>query len=163
MQLAPADRALAESQRFCPVETENRLGSMGPPVKIMIDGQPVFLCCEGCEESAMENKHATLEKIRQLRSGRPSSTAATTSVSVVEQKIAAALAKLPPDDRAPAETQRFCAVLEKSRLGSMGVPVKVMIDGKPVFLCCANCRGMALKNPQATLAKARKLAGVGHD
>ena len=65
----------------------------------------------------------------------------------VDEKIAAALAKLPPEDRELATSQQFCPVLDKSRLGSMGVPVKIMIDGEPVFLCCPGCRGKALKDP----------------
>src|SRR5262249_30787157 len=46
--LASGERRLAESQRFCPVLTDNRLGSMGTPFKVMIDAQPVFLCCDAC-------------------------------------------------------------------------------------------------------------------
>src|SRR6266849_6320310 len=47
-KLSAADRRLAEAQRFCAVQTENRLGSMGLPVKVMVQNQPVFLCCSGC-------------------------------------------------------------------------------------------------------------------
>ena len=42
------DRELAERQRVCPV-TGMALGSMGKPPKMTVDGEPVFLCCEGCE------------------------------------------------------------------------------------------------------------------
>lgn len=41
------DRQLAERQGACPV-TGMPLGSMGKPPKMTIDGQPVFICCEGC-------------------------------------------------------------------------------------------------------------------
>jgi Cu(I)/Ag(I) efflux system membrane fusion protein len=74
-----------------------------------------------------------------------------------DAKIAAALAKLPAEDRPLAEAQRFCPVLEDSRLGSMGPPVKLMIDGQPVFLCCKGCERKALANPQATLARVQEL------
>ena len=80
-----------------------------------------------------------------------------TSNDSEEDDIAAALAKLPAADRAIAIAQKFCVVLEENRLGSMGPPVKVMIDGKPVFLCCAGCKKKALADPKATLAKAAKL------
>ena len=73
-----------------------------------------------------------------------------------EAKIAAGLSKLPSGDRKLAEEQRFCAVLETSRLGSMGTPVKLMIEGQPVFLCCEGCRDQALENPQAALAKIKQ-------
>jgi hypothetical protein len=161
--LSPDDRKLAETQKFCPVLTQNKLGSMGTPVKLMIDGQPVFLCCAGCQDSAMENKAATLEKVKNLRESRKESSGKVVALSGVEAKIAASLDKLPDEDRALAEAQRFCPVIEKNRLGSMGVPAKVIIDGEPVFLCCASCREKAVKNPQETLAKARELAGRRHD
>ena len=160
LQLTPADRLLAESQRYCAVESENRLGSMGSPVKLMIDGQAIFLCCEGCRETALENKAETIEKARQLRSTQPPHAVEPDSL---DPKIAAALAKLDPSDRAIAEAQQYCAVLEKNRLGTMGVPVKIVIDDQPVFLCCPGCRDTALKDPQKTLAKARDLAGRRHD
>ena len=70
-------------------------------------------------------------------------------------KIEAALAKLSDDDRKLAEAQRFCPVLEDSRLGSMGTPVKLMIDGQPVFLCCEGCEDEALADPKATLQRRR--------
>ena len=70
-------------------------------------------------------------------------------------KIKAALAKLSPEDRALAESQRYCPVRTDSLLGSMGAPLKIMLDGQPVFLCCAGCKGRALANPTATLAKAK--------
>jgi len=160
--LAPADRALAERQRFCPILEKSRLGSMGTPLKLMIDGQPVFLCCEGCQDRATADKAGTLQKTKHLQSTpAPSSTGSTTSAA--EQKIAAGLAKLSPEDRALAEAQRWCPVLEKSRLGSMGAPVKLILEGQPVFLCCASCREAALKDPQQTLAKLKAFTGGRRD
>lgn len=156
-ELAPSDRTLAESQRFCAVERESRLGSMGPPVKLTIEGQTVFLCCDGCRDAAIANSLRTKEAAKQLQTQK--SPEAKSPTAAVDAKVTAALAKLSPEDRALAEKQRFCAVLEKSRLGSMGVPVKLMIDDEAVFVCCASCRSAALKNPQQTLSKAKALAG----
>ena len=62
-----------------------------------------------------------------------------------QQKIAATLAKLTPEDRAAAAKQKFCAVLKKNELGSMGVPIKLVLDGKPLFLCCPACLDTALE------------------
>ncbi len=160
-KLAPDDRKLAESQQFCVVLEKSRLGSMGTPVKLMVDGQPVFLCCEGCEGRALSNKSATSQKAKQLQTSTPAET--KTPASLAEQKITAALAKLESDDRKLAEAQRFCAVLEKNRLGSMGPPVKLMIDGQPVFVCCSSCRETALKNPEQTVTKAKALSGGRRD
>ena len=74
-----------------------------------------------------------------------------------DAKIEAAINELAEEDREVAKAQKFCAVAEKGRLGSMGKPFKVMIEGKPVFLCCEGCEGDALKNPEETLAKVEKL------
>ena len=74
-----------------------------------------------------------------------------------EERIAEALAKLSPEDRQLAESQKFCAQANKSRLGSMGPPVKIEIDGQPVFLCCKGCEDEAKKNGPETLAKVETL------
>jgi hypothetical protein len=70
--------------------------------------------------------------------------------------LKANLDKLPAADRKLAEAQKLCPV-SGERLGSMGVPVKVEVEGEPVFLCCASCRKEARDNPKETLARARKL------
>ena len=74
-----------------------------------------------------------------------------------EQKIAANLAQLDPDDRTLAEAQRFCAIATEGRLGSMGPPIKLMIEDQPVFLCCDGCKDEALANPEKTLARVESL------
>ncbi|MBN9523422.1 hypothetical protein J0H58_33735 [bacterium] len=71
-----------------------------------------------------------------------------------ERDVAASMAKLTKEDRAAAEAQKFCAVQDSVRLGSMGPPVKVLANGKAVFLCCEGCRPATEKNP----AKAAKTA-----
>jgi hypothetical protein len=74
-----------------------------------------------------------------------------------EAEIQAALAKLKPEDRKSAEAQKFCAVMTKNRLGTMGAPIKAMIKDKPVFLCCKACQAKATANPDKTLATAADL------
>ena len=94
------------------------------------------------------------EKPAPALSKSPAAPAAATSD---EAKFSAAIAKLPEEDREAATAQKFCVVEEKSRLGSMGMPFKVMVEGKPVFLCCAGCEDEALKDPAKTLAKVEEL------
>jgi hypothetical protein len=53
-QLSPEDRALAEAQKTCPVSGEP-LGSMGPGIKVQVDGKDVFVCCEGCVQPLKDN------------------------------------------------------------------------------------------------------------
>jgi Cu(I)/Ag(I) efflux system membrane fusion protein len=67
-QLNPADRELAEAQQFCPIQSDTRLGAMGPPLKEQINGQTVFLCCKGCRKKALEHPNETLAKVQQLKS-----------------------------------------------------------------------------------------------
>jgi hypothetical protein len=74
-----------------------------------------------------------------------------------EAKIRAALAKLSPEDRKLAESQKFCPVLPTSRLGSMGTPVKLRVQGETVFVCCSGCTKKALANPDPTLEAVKKL------
>ena len=77
--------------------------------------------------------------------------------AAAETKVSAALGKLTAADRPLAEAQKFCAVMNHQRLGSMGVPIKFEIKGEPVFICCAGCKSKALKNPDETLAKVAAL------
>jgi Cu(I)/Ag(I) efflux system membrane fusion protein len=74
-----------------------------------------------------------------------------------DAKIEQSLAKLSREDRALAEAQRFCVVLEGSRLGSMGPPIKLSVAGEIVFVCCPSCQKKALADPQKTLADLKKL------
>ena len=138
-ELPASDRKAAETQRYCPVMAEQRLGSMGVPVKIMINGQPVFVCCKSCSKKALLNSKATLAAVKKLT------------------KAAAGLAKLSAEDRKLAQMQRFCAIEEESMLGSMGQPVKLVLEGQPVFLCCTGCEESAKADPKATLAKVKQL------
>jgi uncharacterized protein (TIGR03000 family) len=80
---------------------------------------------------------------------------------VVQEKVATNLAKLNPEERKSAEAQRFCAVQEGIRLGSMGVPVKVTLKGQDVFLCCEACMKKAQSNPDQTLERVQKLKAKG--
>lgn len=154
-KLSEADRSAAAAQRYCPMMDTVRLGAMGAPVKVVIDGKPVFLCCAGCKDEAVEHGKDTVAKVEKLK------------------KSAAAIAKLSAADQPLAETQLFCPIEEGSRLGSMGTPVKLMLDGKPVFLCCKGCEDAARENTKTTLAKVEEIKkenakaahhdGDGHD
>jgi hypothetical protein len=150
-KLSTPDRRLAEAQKYCPVLPANRLGSMGTPVKIMLNGSAVFLCCKGCAGAARSHPDETLVKVEQMKRAKGP------AASDKEAKIKAALAKLNDEDRRLAEAQRFCAVMHDSRLGSMGTPDKVMVKGQVVFLCCKGCEEEALAQPDQTLAAVAKL------
>jgi len=61
-KLPEADRALAERQAKCPI-TNMPLGSMGVPFKMIVEGTPLFLCCEGCKGQVDKDPKAALTKI----------------------------------------------------------------------------------------------------
>ena len=63
-KLDPADAESATQQHFCPV-TDQMLGSMGPPHKVDVNGQLVWICCEGCEEKLLSDPETYLAKIKK--------------------------------------------------------------------------------------------------
>jgi hypothetical protein len=73
-----------------------------------------------------------------------------------EEKINAAMEKLPPEDRAIAKAQKLCPIQDEP-LGSMGVPIKVMVKDQPVFVCCKGCKEEAISNADDTLKKVAEL------
>jgi hypothetical protein len=66
-KLSPEDRKLAEAQKYCAVEEENRLGAMGKPYKLVLNGETVFLCCKGCLKAAKADPDKTVAKAKELR------------------------------------------------------------------------------------------------
>ncbi|MHB1033410.1 MAG: hypothetical protein ACYC35_03365 [Pirellulales bacterium] len=127
--LDESDRAGIARQRVCPV-TGGELGGMGDPIKVLIDGQPLYLCCQGCVAKVKNNPVAYLPK-------------ATPRVT---------LAALGEGDRDGIARQQVCPVTGE-RLGGMGDPIKVLVDGQPLYLCCQGCVAKVKTNPEAYLAK----------
>lgn len=66
-KLSAADRALAEQQKYCAIETDSRLGSMGVPMKVMVRAEPVFVCCRGCKSDVEKHPDEALKKVQELR------------------------------------------------------------------------------------------------
>ena len=141
--LSAEDRKLVAAQRFCPMMTYSRLGAMGAPVKLTIAGKPVFVCCDSCKDNAVKGAEATVKTTQKLIDST------------------AVLAKLPAEERMAIEAQKYCAVAGGSFLGGMGAPIKLTIEGKPVYLCCGGCTKKAQANPAETLAKVEVLKKAG--
>ena len=66
-KLSPEDRKEAEAQKFCVVSDGSLLGSMGPPIKLDINGESVFVCCGGCKSAALKNPEKTLATVAKLK------------------------------------------------------------------------------------------------
>jgi len=62
-KLSDADREAALQQKVCPV-TGKQLGSMGAPRKVTVNGQDVFLCCDGCESEIKSKPDEYLAKLK---------------------------------------------------------------------------------------------------
>jgi hypothetical protein len=61
-QLSEEDRRAAMQQGFCPV-TEEPLGSMGKPYRVVVHDRVVFLCCSACEQELRANPEIYLAKL----------------------------------------------------------------------------------------------------
>jgi hypothetical protein len=168
-KLSPEDRALARAQGYCPV-LGTRLGKMGVPVKVLLKGRPVFLCCKGCVENARADEQGTLSKAAaqkartktaspQASRKQPPSEAESQGPDQTESK--ANLAKLRPGDRRLAEAQRLCPSSGQP-LGSMGVPIKLTVKGRPVFICCEGCKEKVLAHPDEMLKRAGRRSLPAH-
>ena len=66
-KLSPEDRKLAEAQKVC-VESDEPLGAMGVPIRILVKDQPVFLCCDHCKGAALKDPDKTLAKLERIKS-----------------------------------------------------------------------------------------------
>ena len=86
------DHDLATKQVICPV-TEVRLGTlgMGTPIKLEIKGRDVFICCEGCRKSWVEEPDRYFKILDDFLAGK------ATNVSAVGND-ASNIASVPESD-----------------------------------------------------------------
>jgi len=111
----------------------------------------------GCGEEAKKPKKAGDKKGHASATPDGAKGGATegdtaTAASDEEKEIQAAIAKLPEADRKLAEAQGVCPVSNEP-LGSMGMPLKVTVKDRDVFLCCDGCKGKIEKDPDTYLTK----------
>jgi len=57
-----SDKELIEKQKTCPV-TDQPLGSMGKPVRVVVKKRTVFLCCAGCKKKLLADPDKYLKKL----------------------------------------------------------------------------------------------------
>ena len=65
-KLSAEDRKLAEAQVYCAIDWDSPLGTMGPIYKVMAKGQPVFVCCKGCDSEARAHPDDALAQLQKL-------------------------------------------------------------------------------------------------
>jgi hypothetical protein len=106
------------------------------------------LVCVGCADSGSTPPADT--------SSAATAPAETTPVELSADDLAQ-IDKLPEADRQAAKDQKVC-VIAGEPLGSMGMPIKMEVDGHPVFLCCKGCEADFNADPKAALAKVQAAA-----
>jgi Cu(I)/Ag(I) efflux system membrane fusion protein len=115
----------ALEQKVCPVEGVE-LGTMGAPLLAEVGGQKVWTCCDACPPKLKANPAKYLAKLV------PATPAATTERSAAEQQI--------------------CPVTG-AKLGSMGDPILVEVEGRKVWTCCDACPPKLKANPARYLPR----------
>lgn len=56
------DRPAVEAQGICPV-TSQQLGGHGTPLKVTIDSQPVFVCCQACVDKVQQDPELYVSRV----------------------------------------------------------------------------------------------------
>ena len=102
----------------------------------------VLMLIAGCQEKPAANA---------------SNPTAAKAAGAADDEIKANLAKLGPIDRPLAEKQQYCAVMPQVRLGEMGTPIKVTVNGQTLFVCCHNCVRSAKDDPEMALAQLKEI------
>jgi YHS domain-containing protein len=54
----------SDMEKMCPVSGE-MLGTMGAPQKVTVNGQQVWICCDGCKDKLLENPDKYLAKLKK--------------------------------------------------------------------------------------------------
>lgn len=62
-ELSPQDYKSAMAQHICPVSGE-MLGTMGAPKKVDVDGEAVWICCDGCKAKLLAEPDKYLAKLK---------------------------------------------------------------------------------------------------
>ncbi len=63
-ELSPEDYKSAMAQHICPV-TGKMLGTMGAPEKVDVNGESVWICCDGCKDKLLADPEKYLAKSKQ--------------------------------------------------------------------------------------------------
>ena len=129
-----SDELLISLQTTCPVSGQP-LGSMGKPPKITIGDKSLFVCCAGCTDKLEANADAYIKKYYTAEG----------------EKVRDGVYKSTLADAAAIAAQKTCPVMDEP-LGGMGVPGKVNVNEKAVYICSPGCAINLVANPNKYLA-----------
>jgi Cu(I)/Ag(I) efflux system membrane fusion protein len=118
-----------EEQKICPV-TDAELGTMGPPIAVEVSGHVVWTCCDACPPKVEAEPAKYLAKLAS---------------------VFGPVADEPP--AAPKPDQQQTCPVTGAKLGSMGEPVLVDVDGRKVWTCCSGCPPKLKAEPAKYLAR----------
>lgn len=150
------DLALITKQAKCPVMDEP-LGSMGQPVKLLVGGKPVFLCCKGCVKKVQADPAKYLAVVygdNPVSAGKIGSGGA--SVAKGTDEVRPGIFKVTAADQPFIAAQKICPVMDEP-LDAMGGPYKVNAAGKAIYICCPGCAKKIAAEPDKYLAVLKSL------
>ncbi|KAA5539786.1 hypothetical protein FYK55_23380 [Roseiconus nitratireducens] len=119
------------------------LGSMGGPVKLMVGGKPIFLCCRGCIKKVEAEPAKYMAMVDGNRSGG--------SVPSGTEQVREGIYKVSAADAPYIAAQKKCPVMDEP-LNAMGGPYKVNANGKAIYICCPGCAKRIAADPDKYLA-----------
>ena len=131
--------------RSCPVT----FTKANPKIEWIVGGKKYLFCCPPCVDEFVRWAKVEPDQIKMPEeyiqkslstpstvvpeSGSTKSSPSTSNQNkALDPEIAAAFAELSDEDRSIAQSQQFCPVMTDSPLGSMGTPIKIDVNGKPV-------------------------------
>jgi len=132
---SPGDKVLVPETGYFSLNWAKHAQELGLEVETLPGDWRAGVDPAAVETRLREDKAHTIKAVMQVHNET------VTGVANRIPEIRKELAKLNPADRKLVLAQRFCPISEGSPLGSMGAPVKVMIDGQPALHsgCTAMC------------------------
>jgi YHS domain-containing protein len=137
-----ADAAAIAQQKVCPVMDEP-LGSMGQPVKVMVGDKAIYLCCKGCIKKVKAEPAKYVDAVY----GDSLAVSGDASLPAGTERVREGVYKVSKVDEPFIAAQKNCPVMEDS-LHAMGGPLRVEVEGRAIYICCAGCAKLIIANPK---------------
>jgi len=112
------------------IVSDEKLGSMGEPLDMIVGNELIRLCCESCTTKLQKDPAGTMKLID--------------TAIIKAQKATYPLTE---------------CVISGEPLGTMGAPVDQVVAGRLVRLCCAGCIDKLNADPAGNVAKVMKAEG----
>lgn len=118
-KLPEADREAAIAQRICPI-SGMKLGGMGVPHRMEIDGRVIYLCCKGCKAGVKKDPEAAFRKIDEaMAESMPMAHAATEDMHEMAASMENGEGERGPDEQQKSSAETTHAEHGAARTESM--------------------------------------------